>query len=130
MSIGEAKSDFVNSFNLTVSPRFVDRDMLICYHWGLGVGHTYLHNSLIDSQFRTSQRSQPPHHVTQDYVDENNEGESLADGMETELDLIEPEFEPEDSDSENGTQSESESILGDHVDMYGSYCDEVSGYEF
>ena len=99
------------------------------YHWGLGIGHTYSHNSSTDSQFRTSHCSQPPHHVAQDNMHEGNEDESLVDGMQTELDL-ELEVEPEDSDSESETQSESESVLGDHVDMYGSDLDEMSGYEF
>ena len=30
---------------LMIVQRFVDRDMLMRYHWGLGVGHTYSHVS-------------------------------------------------------------------------------------
>jgi hypothetical protein len=28
---------------LTLTISFVDRDMVMRYHWGLGVGHTYSH---------------------------------------------------------------------------------------
>ena len=114
-----------------MSSRFVDRDMLMRYHWGLGIGHTYSHNSPAASQFcRTSQCSLPPYHVTQDHIDEKNGGESLADDLQTESDFNELEFEPEGSDSGIESQSESESILGDRADMYGLDCNEMSGYEF
>lgn len=97
------------------------------YHWGLGIGHTYSHNSSTSSQFCTSQCSQPPHDVTQDYIDERNGGESLAADGELDFEL---KFEPEGSDSGSESQSESESVVGDHVDMYGLDLDEMSGYEF
>jgi hypothetical protein len=29
--------------------RFVDRDMLMRYHWGLAVGHVYMHNHLLEA---------------------------------------------------------------------------------
>ena len=31
-----------------MSFRFVDRDMLMRYHWGLGVGHIYSHGQRAD----------------------------------------------------------------------------------
>ena len=102
-----------------------------CAIIGASVSDTYSHNSLAASQFcQTSQCSLPPYHVTQDHIDEKNGGESLADDLQTELDFNELEFEPEGSDSGIESQSESESILGDRADMYGSDCNEMSGYEF
>ena len=129
MSTGEDKSDFFTNFNSPISSRFVDRDMLMRYHWGLGIGHMYSHNPSTNSErFCTSQCSQPSRHVTQDYTDERNGSESLTDtSMQSESDF-ELEFEPEGSDS--GSESKSKSILGDRVDMYGSDLGEMSGCEF
>lgn len=31
------------NYVLTIGNRFVDRDMLMRYHWGLGVGHIHSH---------------------------------------------------------------------------------------
>ena len=96
-----------SSFNSTISFRFVDHDMLMRYHWGLGIGHTYSHDSPTNSVwFCTPQCSQLPHHVKQDYIDERNGGESIADAsIQTESDS-EPEFELEGCDSGSGSESE------------------------
>ena len=95
--------------------------MLMRYHWGLGIRHQYAHTTAsIDSQFSShSPKSHPNGHDMEDYghlADEVNEdNDSAADATPTvELDL-EPESE---LDSEIDEQSDLESILGDHVDMY------------
>jgi hypothetical protein len=125
ISTGEVESGLkLNQLNLIILSSFVDRDMLMRYHWGLGIGHTYSHTAAsTDCQFRSiSPWPQPPHssrHMEDSGNhpgDETNESEDLADSTQTELDF-ELEFEP-DSES-SGSQSDSESVLGDHVDMYG-----------
>jgi hypothetical protein len=35
----------VLSFIIQISSRFVDRDMVMRYHWSLGIGHTYSHGN-------------------------------------------------------------------------------------
>ena len=112
--------------NLIILSRFVDRDMLMHYHWGLGIGHAYSHTAFsTDSQpCSTPQQSCSSRDDTENYRlcranDEIDEGKDLTmTGMETEEDS-KFEFEPDDSGSSIESQSDSESILGDHVDMYG-----------
>ena len=41
--------------DLNVVSRFADRDMLMRYHWGLGVGHVYAHESTTESVKETLQ---------------------------------------------------------------------------
>ena len=93
--------------------------MLMRYHWGLGIGHQYAHSTTIsmDSQCSSSPESHPTGRNIENYkhlVDEDNEGDDnipAADSLD-----FESESEP---DSEFDEQSGSESILGDHADMYG-----------
>ncbi|KAF8151198.1 hypothetical protein BJ912DRAFT_869512 [Pholiota molesta] len=54
--------------------RFADRDMLMRYHWGLGVGHSYSH----DCDHRSQQSYMPPEvdeHGEEDQRVENERGE-------------------------------------------------------
>ena len=122
-----------NQHNLYWSNQFsfVDCDMVMHYHWGLGIGHTYAHaTASTESQFHsTSQWPQPLHsqHDMEDCRHVNDEINEDRDLANTELDF-DLEFEP---GSESGEQSESdsESILGDLVDMYG-YPAKDALYEF
>ena len=104
----------LNKSNSIVVSSFVDHDMLMRYHWGLGIGHQYAHTTAsIESQFSShSLKSHSNGRDMEDYrhlADEVNEdNDSVADATPT----VEP-------DSESDEQSDSESILGDHVDMYG-----------
>jgi hypothetical protein len=45
------------------SPSFVDRDMLMRYHWGLGIGHVYAHdivaNGVTDGSLSKSTAEEP-----------------------------------------------------------------------
>ena len=109
--------------NSIILSRFVDRDMLMRYHWGLGIGHAYSHTAFsTNSQpCSTPQQSRSNRDDTENYrlCCANDEGENLTfAGMQTEEDS-ELEFEPDDSESSIESQSDSESILGDHIDMYG-----------
>jgi len=94
--------------------------MLIRYHWGLGIGHTYSHTTApIQSRFHSV--FQPPQANKLDTV--NDEG--LAEITQTEKLDLDADFELEGSEPDSEFQSESESILGDHVDMYGWSLDAV-----
>jgi len=115
----------LRGLNLIILPRFVDHDMLMRYYWGLGIGHSYSHVAVsTDSQScSTSQQPCSSKNVTEDYGccgnDEMDEGKNLnASGTQMEQDSA-FEFEPEGSESSTDSQSDSESVLGDHVDMYG-----------
>ena len=122
---------WLNQFNLILLSSFIDRDMLMRYHWGLGIGHAYVHttvaspNSKSHSSFPSSEPPNSSKHDTDNCRhDKINEGD-IADESE----LL--EFEP---DSESGSESHSdlESVLGDHADMYGwgSDLDGSGHYEF
>ena len=94
--------------------------MLMRYHWGLGIGHQYAYTTVsTDPQFHsTSPNPHSQRHGIEDYRyhsdDEVNEDDlDLGDSTRT----LEPDFEPSESGE---SQSDSESVLGDYVDMYGS----------
>ena len=104
--------------------------MLMRYHWGLGVRHQYAHTTVSsDSQFHST--SPEPHskgHDMEDYRshfdDEVNEDDAdLADSTHT----LESDLEPSESGE---SQSDSESVLGDFVDMYGDTEASAEHYEF
>ena len=85
--------------------------MLMRYHWGLGIGHQYAHTTAsVNLQSFSPSLSHSNGRAVEDYrnlTDEVIEGDHSADStLAVELDL-EPEAEPD-----------SESALGDHVDMY------------
>ena len=64
-----------------------------------------------------------------DYRHGNEMNEEWADGSQTELDKSESDWEDSEPNSA-ASQSNSDSTLGDHVDMYGSDFDALSRYEF
>ena len=85
------------------------------YHWGLGIGHRYAHTTAsTDSQFHsTSPKPYSKSHDIEDYrCHFDDEVNDFADDTHT----LELDLEPELGDL---SQSDSESVLGDHVDMYG-----------
>ena len=106
--------------------------MLMCYHWGLSIGHTYTHAASSTNSHSTFQWSQPPHssrHINlQDFGHQSNdeviEGEELIGSTQVELDRLESEVDSASSES----QSDSASVLGDDVDLYGSDLDVLDGY--
>ena len=112
---------------------FVDRDMLMRYHWGLGVGHMYAHSTASTGppSRSTSQQSQPLHskaHDAEDHKchddDEVDEGGDAADNSETEQD-----FE-HDSECSESQSEDLESVLGDLADMHGCGSDLDALYTF
>ena len=105
--------------------------MFMRYHWGLGIGHQYTHSTVsTDSQFHSaSPKPCPTSHDIEiskyHFDDEIKEGDDLADSTRT----LELDFEPESGESDQS--SDLESVLGDHVDMYGCSPDmETSTAEY
>jgi hypothetical protein len=105
--------------------RFVDRDMLMRYHWGLGIGHAYSH---IQPALARNVLPQRPNF---------NAGErtSRADDLSSNwptyyLDESEAEEAGSDSESEPECREESESTLGDYADIDGWDDFTFDEYEF
>lgn len=92
----DSKSYYVN--------RFVDRDMMMRYHFNLGVGHTYLRFKLHDSD-SSSNAGEP---VEENGGDMDAHFESASDpGSED----VEDSEDDDDSESESGDQSDDEEFL-------------------
>lgn len=113
--------------------------MLMRYHWGLGIGHTYSHASptiRIDSDSAYQSPRQPPSNINTGY--QSNHVTCEFDDLEhldAELELGEVEFEPP-SPVESDLDSDSDdldSILDDCADLDGwEDLDRraLDGYEF
>lgn len=77
--------------------RFADRDMLVRYHWGLGIGHVYSHE---DSKFHQSpampdcEADGPNELEDEDSADRQHQTPSLTPRRDTD----DSGFENEDSD--------------------------------
>ncbi|KJA12845.1 hypothetical protein HYPSUDRAFT_210068 [Hypholoma sublateritium FD-334 SS-4] len=94
--------------------RFADRDMVMRYHWGLGIGHTYSHGVVAGFQ----QHPIPPS------VDEPEEADDVGDGPPA---LHDAELNDEDegsddavsaSDTAEGHESDDEAFLELHDTYY------------
>lgn len=118
---------------------FADRDMVMRYHYGFGIGHTYSH---------TQPASMIPSAQQQAYQERNCDGmddeddANHTDGSKRPADTLEIEFDELESDepsSSTGSDSEpddesgdsdTESILGDYADMDGDAGCTFDEYEF
>lgn len=83
----------MNYIYLFVATRFVDRDMVMRFHWGLGVGHVYSHAD--SSNADTVGRG-----VEEDEDYEQNSTYDLL-GNDTNVQTVENIIEDEDEDEEN-----------------------------
>jgi hypothetical protein len=81
--------------------RFVDRDMLVRYHWGLGVGHSYAHG--------TVKLSRPQDATEQDRIsdDEFEDNSYVVSNDEGEGDESASDDEGDESNSEESSGMES-----------------------
>ena len=119
---------------LTIAQRFVDRDMLMRYHWGLGVGHTYSH--VLESSEHNDESITPQvlptqglHDDASDLVLSNVHAITEQDNFDDEFSLADRDelgWESEDIDGDGPDDelgSESDSMM---YEMYGSDwgCDE------
>lgn len=122
----------ISVFWLTLVFRFVDRDMLLRYHWGLGVGHTYSHIPSSTDESRSAETLSPASipvssqfqtcagtAVTLLPVDDHDPVEEFVlpqwDGSDLEWEVI-------DSDSDSDSDSTSEEGA-DIETMYALYDD-------
>ncbi|KAG6905272.1 hypothetical protein DXG01_003767 [Tephrocybe rancida] len=89
--------------------RFVDRDMLMRFHWGLGVGHTSSRSSVHSARL-PSPLTQPMDHST------------FNASQSTYIDLDSPIVEPvaEDAGVDEGAPEEEEDSSDDEVNLSGS----------
>ena len=113
---------------LTIVQRFVDRDMLLRYYWGLGVGHTYSHardHSEHNDESIMPQGShvQSWHDDALDHVSSNASARAGPVNLDDEFSLVDQDglgWESEDVDGaspNDGSESEVDSIM---YEMYGS----------
>lgn len=116
ISIGESVvSHHKSAFDSVHRVRFVDRNMLMQFHFGLGVGHIYFH-------YRVTQAG--PQHASTSLQP------SLTDGVEEPANNVEvDEYEYEDDGTEDGLDiegslsSSNESLLEQFDQMYDSEVD-------
>ena len=107
--------------------RFVDRDMMIRFHWGLGVGHLYCHGSRREDALAASNTIQPedsaaytsfPSETFSQQRREEPDGDSDAENPEFGFDSREDDL-IDDSDSEANSFGEEDEELVAFDDMYG-----------
>ncbi|KAG1856158.1 hypothetical protein F4604DRAFT_1932022 [Suillus subluteus] len=105
--------------------RFVDRDMLMRFHFGLSVGHVYSHHharQVAVQQDNIAVQSAFNHHVTEDDDDARNSGEDDEGATDEEDDvddiaMVDP--------AEQWYGSSQESLLEQYEEMYESEGDFV-----
>src|SRR5712664_2190613 len=110
---------------LIASIRFVDRDMLMRFHWGLAVGHVYAHQqpctdpSVIWDESRSTLREDTISPNEKEMEDNAIGSDPGADNSGSESD--DDDYEPSDEDSEDDSEDESEDNedLLDTEEMYG-----------
>jgi hypothetical protein len=100
---------------LLYTPRFSDRDLLMCYHWGLGVGHFHAHQSAstsgcVSDLAEDAQDIQVPGMEPQEAL-----GETLAQandhgGSDIGYELDNPELSLEDCDLEGWDDIEMDDV--------------------
>jgi len=113
---------YVNRFVLLLSNEplailmvssFVDRDMVMRYHWGLGVGHTYAYGRGVDNETNDGDERDPAannrnkdiHHTFPDASDSDENGED-------------EEHSVRDVENDGGSDSESRESVDDGIEDY------------
>ena len=107
--------------------RFVDRDMLMRYHWGLGVGHTYSH---VRDHSEHTDKSIVPQGVhaqnlhdgdTLDHISSNASARMEPVDHDDELSLVNQDGFGLESDEMSGDESDDESRSEADFMMYEMY---------
>ena len=100
---------------LMLCNRFVDRDMLMRYHWSMGVGHTYCHESLPKTTGENQQNNRNEETGFEEgqdkeiYLDdENGNGEQLMPASRDDHDEL--QYELGERENEDLGESEPEDI--------------------
>jgi hypothetical protein len=107
-----------------IATSFVDRDMLMRYHWGLGVGHTYSHSdaptplvaarlssfpsaqATLPSEIEASVHSDKQPAPSTNGVDETDQSDGETESDNSELHLSDQEDTPLDAESDLESESE------------------------
>lgn len=77
--------------------RFADRDMLMRYHWGLGIGHVYAQESKLQ---QNSQAATPDGEADgTNMLDDEESADARHQAVTLGEDIQDPDFELGDSDS-------------------------------
>jgi hypothetical protein len=98
---------------LIIVRSFVDRDILMCYHWGLGVGHVYAHQSspkdagviwsTLDDEFLVNDEP-----IVEDTTATERSPEELQDDYQSQDDAESQSSYSEDFECYSGEESDSE----------------------
>jgi hypothetical protein len=113
--------------------RFADRDMLMRYHWGLGIGHMYSHEhhshpshsipaDLIEPDDTSEERTNDPDLHPMEWDDGNGKPATGSEGGPMEVD--DPELGLEERDKEPELEWDSEFELGPNEDELSEISDE------
>lgn len=112
---------------INLSNRFVDRDMLMRYHWGLGVGHVYSHGQSAFATATTTstedvnQDRATEMHSTDEAIPEvhgeDHDGPSDDENPELGFNDLEDDWIDE-SEGESGSEEEEEELILAMHDMY------------
>ncbi|KAF9230895.1 hypothetical protein BU15DRAFT_56758 [Melanogaster broomeanus] len=118
--------------------RFVDRDMLLRFHWGIGVGHTYSHvpDNPIDPRELQESQSRPYLNISPDLTlntvatSSADDGDGISKLALTDHELEVAGWDENESDQIEGSASD-ESMDSDHeAALYEMYHDLGSDAEW
>jgi hypothetical protein len=101
---------------------FVDRDMVMRYHWGLAVGHIYGHEFKFARELEqgTPSPSQPEKDGATDLLPDLTDNEDIAELVlhptvaDLDRDIIPEELEGDDDDSDSLDHTEGSDFNSDH----------------
>jgi len=105
--------------------RFSERDLVMRYHWGLGVGHIYAHDALPSAKvvFPTDQyedtRLDDDDYVSDSQIEKPRPGEDQVRGSDACYELDNPELSLDDRHCElEGWEDASEHYSSGYDNMY------------
>ena len=90
--------------------RFADRDMIMRYHWGIGIGHTYSHGICLSTH--PSTESIPSETHDDSPANLNHSGSLAPADEDTDSPALNSELDVQDEDPSSSSDNESELGLG------------------
>ncbi|KZP06410.1 hypothetical protein FIBSPDRAFT_764436 [Athelia psychrophila] len=100
--------------------RFVDRDMLMRFHWGLAVGHVYTHRSKCDNP----SISWPHNHRRTSASEATHDESHTRPGHEDMAEVVQPQAQ---DISNEGSDSEGSDVVPEEPDLASSEDEEEEG---
>jgi hypothetical protein len=109
---------------------FVDRDMIMRYHWGLAIGHTYMHG---DSQVDPSSSREGTSHREEEDTDADGHA-AIAENEEEDASITNLEHDDESGsaaipENEEGADEECRDEYEEEEDMGDPGDEEESGHD-